>query len=257
MKRLSRRTTVLLAAAAVGFIVTALLPEQVLFVESTADAEHDHGSGKRYSCPMLCTIRDSPGPCPVCGMEMTEIKDTGDGLPLSEYERRMIGLRTSEAEFRTLWRTLRTVGRVETDETRVRQVAAWIDGRIDKLYASYTGFVAKKGDSLFEIYSPTLYESQQSYLGALRARAEAEGNAKAVELQDRNVASTRRRLELFGLSAAQIDEIARTGVPRVHIDVPSPIAGTVIDKRVVEGQYVKEGEVLAVVADLGRLWIKL
>lgn len=241
-------------AVLAGLTVIFLMPEGMLYV-SGADGVEVVDTSRRYACPMLCTIRHSPGTCPVCGMDMTEIKGADGQLPLSKREREMIGLRTAGAEFRTLWKVWRTVGRIEADETRVREVAAWIDGRIDRLVADYTGYVVKAGEPLFDVYSPDLYSSQQSFIGAIAAAAAAPADEKA-EL-DRNVESMRRRLELLGLPAPEIARIAKAGKPLPHITVTSPISGTVIDKRVREGAYVKEGMVVATVADLSSLWLKV
>ena len=45
-----------------------------------------------------------------------------------------------------------------------------VEGWIEKLYVANEGERVKKGDPLFELYSPTLVNAQEEYLEALKSK---------------------------------------------------------------------------------------
>src|SRR3972149_1029502 len=161
----------------VGALVGALamIAWQELGERSTADSRTS-GTGAAaaqvWTCSMHPQIRmDHPDICPLCGMDLTPVTEDSSGpeeLSLSEHGRMMARVATAEVTRRELFRELRTVGRVESDETRVAKISAWIDGRVDKVYANFPGTVVKKGEHLVSIYSPDLFSTQEEFLLNLR-----------------------------------------------------------------------------------------
>jgi Cu(I)/Ag(I) efflux system membrane fusion protein len=213
-----------------------------------------------WTCSMHPQIRlDHPGKCPLCGMDLVPLATSASTvtdprhLSLSEHARRMATLETVVIEPRALVKEIRTVGRVAFDETRLAQIAARVSGRIDEVFANFTGTMVKRGDHLVKIYSPELLTTQEELLIAARGDA-ASGRAG---ISRSLTASARRRLELWGITAEQINELTRTGVSQTHLVVYAPIGGTVLEKNVREGQYVKEGDELYSIADLTHVWLIL
>ena len=92
---------------------------------------------------------------------------------VSPEKQQLVGIRTAVAAVRPLVKTIRTVGIVTYDETRVAQVFSKVDGWIEKLFVNYTGKLVQKGQPLFTLYSPDLVATQEEYLLALRAKANA------------------------------------------------------------------------------------
>ena len=220
-----------------------------------------------YMCTMPeCNDTPSTAPnsrCPVCGMkrEPIEIMNAGDSareLTLSERARRLAEVATADVRTRSLFKHIRTVGRVSYDETRHKMVTAWIDGRIERLFADYTGMVVSRGDHLVEIYSPDLVTAQEEYISALRG-AESLGNATASARRraERLAKSARRQLELLGLTPDQIEQIRRERTSSTRLTIHAPIGGTVVRKPAMEGMYVKTGQPLYEIADLDSVWILL
>src|SRR5205807_112491 len=62
---------------------------------------------------------------------------------------------------------------------------------------------------------------------------------------------------LWDLSAAQIDEVVRTGRVRRTFTLYSPASGVVATKNVVDGQAITAGQSLYTIADLTDVWIDL
>ena len=88
---------------------------------------------------------------------------------LSPRKQQLIGVQTTTAQVRPLTYTIRTVGLVEVDERRLAHVHIKLKGWIEKLYVRFTGEAVKKGQKLFEIYSPDLVATQEEYLLALKS----------------------------------------------------------------------------------------
>ena len=141
---------------------------------TAAAGSHSHpdGEGGSYICPMMCTPPSSePGRCPVCGMELVKAAagaGPGDGISvmLDPAARRLAGIETAEVTAVVLNREIRTVGELAFDEGRDATIAAYVDGRLERLYADYVGVPVAKGDDLALIYSPELYTAQREYLSA-------------------------------------------------------------------------------------------
>ena len=161
-------------------------------------------------------------------------------------------MHTTEVLARELTKDLRTVGRIEFDETRVAYIASRINGRVEKVFADFPGTMVRQGEHLVEIYSPDLLSTQQEFLTALRGeRSTGPNGGQSLS------SAARRRLLLWGITEEQIDALTVSGKTQDHLIVYAPLGGTVIEKNIRPGQYVKEGDALYLIADLTRVWLVL
>lgn len=167
------------------------------------------------------------------------------------------GVKTARVEKAKLEHVIRAVGALEADERKLVHIASRVAGRLDRLYANFTGEFIRKGSPIFEIYSPDLVASQREYLLALENLARAEKGTSPEYLASARslLQASRDRLRLWGLSDEQLEAIARTRQPELRIVYRSPATGTVIQKNAVSGQYVKEGDDLYLLADLSDVWL--
>ncbi|MCA9192057.1 MAG: efflux RND transporter periplasmic adaptor subunit [Planctomycetales bacterium] len=213
---------------------------------------------KRFICPMKCTPPlTEPGRCPVCGMELVELTSAGGGdgvsVLIEPSARRLIGIQTAVSKLGELTRTIRTIGSIEFDESRLSTISAYIDGRMEKMYADYVGVEVSKNDDLALIYSPQLYTAQTEYVTSLVG-----SKSTRFPIGDSNLAEmARENLSELGMTEEQINELAQGGKPQSRIRIKSPQAGTVIEKTAVEGDYVKTGQKLYRIADLSSVWLML
>lgn len=211
---------------------------------------------------------DHPGKSPFMNMELVP-KYADEGPPpqsgqsgaatveLTPQAVNAAGVATATVKEAALYRVVRAEGILQTDETKLVHIAARVAGRLDRLELDFTGESVRRGAPIYSIYSPDLVSSGREYALALEnlARAQAGGNAGYVESAESLAQAARERLALWGLDPGQIDRIANTRQPEVDLVVRSPISGTVLEKKVVQGQYVTEGQDLYVLADLSRLWL--
>lgn len=228
-------------------------------------ADSSGGDTRTYICPMLCTPPQiGPGRCPVCEMEL--VPTASDGGPFDSQivqvdpvARRVANIRTAPVRSVPLVRTIRAVGELHYDEGSLKTISAYVDGRLDCLYADFTGVVVKKGDHLALVYSPRLYSGQVELLLAKKARDAREATSlQRVAQTNRDMyASTKQRLIELGMTREQIEELELAGQPNSRMHLCAPISGTVIKKYATEGQYVKEGEPIYELADLSTVWLML
>jgi Cu(I)/Ag(I) efflux system membrane fusion protein len=181
-------------------------------------------------------------------------------LEMSPAAMKLAEIMTAPVERRFVESAVRMVGKVEPDETRIAYIAPRVDGRIDRLYANYTGIKVKKGEHLADLYSPDLLAAQQQLIQAARSVRELQGGSASGLVASANsvLESAREKLRLWQLTPQQIAEIEQSGRPRDHITFLSPITGVVMEKMdTFEGMYVETGMRLFTVADLSRVWIKM
>ncbi len=224
-----------------------------------AVTESGGGEAKRYICPMMCTPPSTqPGRCPVCAMELVEATGGGGGdgisVTIESAARRLVGIQTAMSKIGEVNRTIRTIGSIDFDESRLSTISAYVDGRLEKMYANYVGVEVNEGDDLALIYSPQLYSAQTEFTTSLNR----DGQLGRIQLSGGNLNEiARENLAELGMTQEQIDQLAKSGKPMSRIRIKSPQSGTVIEKSAVEGDYVKTGHTLYRVADLSSVWLML
>lgn len=176
---------------------------------------------------------------------------------LSPRKEQLFGVQTATAEKRSLNRTIRTVGLVEVDETRLARINIKLEGWIEKLYVRFTGEEVRKHQKLFEIYSPNLVATQEEYLLALKSVKEL-GNSQFSEVAEGARALlqvTRRRFALWDITPDHIEELERTGKVLRTLPLHAPITGYVLAINVREGAYVTPATEVYTLADLSTVWV--
>ncbi len=210
-----------------------------------------------WTCVMHPTVKmQESGSCPVCKMDLIPIYE-GSGLELTEQQKALIPVRTEPVAFREVSRDIRTVGVLDYNETRMAYASTRISGWIEDLHINFTGINVRKGDELLSIYSPELVTAQEEYLTALKSVAELK-DTEYVELRksvEQTLTAAKSKLELYGLTLSQIEDIRDRGEVRTTLPLFAPMAGTVVHMNVTQGQHVNKGTNLYRIADLNSLWI--
>jgi Cu(I)/Ag(I) efflux system membrane fusion protein len=241
---------------------------------------HDHRSAQAvvparplYQCPMHPQIvSDRPGTCPICGMNLVKVQLAGGSAPtpaasrtpagravvtLSAERRAVLGMRTAPVVRTAIRRGIRTVGRVTTDERRLKHVHTKFEAYIEELDVDFVGKMVRRGQVLASVYSPELVATQQEYLLAWRAQQRlaastlpdvARGGVDLLE-------AARQRLLLWDVQPADIQKLERTGEVRRTLQVVSPVSGHVVRKAAVQGMRVTPADSLFEIADLSHLWV--
>ena len=195
---------------------------------------------------------DMPKPASAPAASATALPGYADVRLTSEVQQR-IGVTLGRVERTPLRMTIRTVGIVQPNETKVAHVHLKTEGWVEKLYVSFTGQRVKAGEPMLSIYSPAFFAAQREFLSALQAAKTGLDQAGDQQLV---VETARRRLELWDIPRDEIAALEKTGKPSKSLTLRSPISGTVLEKQVFAGQYVTAQNDLYVVADLSAVWMQ-
>jgi RND family efflux transporter MFP subunit len=217
-----------------------------------------------YYCVMHPEKRyENPGDCDICDMKLVPAyiydEATVSRVRITSKQEQVIGVRTAKVTYRDTGFETTAFGKINYDESRLYNVSARINGRIETLYVNYSGKTVKKGEPLLTIYSPELITAQEEMIRAYRDYNSAvnSGHQRLIEISETLLTSSKRKLLLWGFSQKQIDEILKKSEPFVNMTVYSDISGTVIKLNVTAGMYVREGTPLYEIADLSTVWTEV
>lgn len=246
-----KKIIIYIAILAVGFLLGWL----IFGGSSNTEREHNHEAvtetNQMWTCSMHPQImQPEPGDCPICGMDLIPAASSSEGLlsdqfKLTKNAMALANIQTSiVGNGKTEDNTIKLSGKIaENEEANAVQVS-YFSGRIEQLNVSFTGEEVRKGQLLATIYSPELYAAQQELITAASLKASQPELYKAV----------RNKLKLWKLSENQINQIEETGEVKENFPVYATVSGTVSEKLVQQGDYVKQGQPLLKIANLNTVW---
>ena len=161
----------------------------------------------------------------------------------------LIGVRLARVERGSLAGAATLVGFVAPDETRLKRVQLRAAGWVQDVHVNRTGELVKQGQPMLSLYSPELYQSEREYLIAM---GDGEG---AMEHDAGAHDAARERLRLLGVPDDEVTRLERERTASSRLTLRSPVTGTVLERNLVEGQYVEADTPLFTVADLSRVWV--
>lgn len=212
-----------------------------------------------YTCGMHPQIiQDHPGNCPICEMKLQPVLkktaqpsqggDKADAdnttITIDPATIQTMGVTVGEVTEGPLKRSIRTVGVVDFNETALTDVTAKFKGWIEKLFVDATGHAVKKGEPLFETYSPDVYNAELEFASLTRS-----GNTALAK-------TTLERLSLLGVAASELEKLKLESQPSRTITMFAPADGVVVEKTAVEGMMFEPGMTLYRLADLSLVWLK-
>ena len=216
-------------------------------------AKHDEGY---YTCSMHPQIMvDKPGNCPICSMKLIKVKRTSKpadgGVQLSEQQMQLGNILTDTIKGGMMGSQMVLTATLNADQRKIKAVSARVMGRIERLYFKNEGDYVRKGDKLYDLYSEELNSAKQEYVLALDKESNLENSLIDFKALTK---SAKNKLLLWGLSAAQIREIAVKKLATPITTFYSPVSGTITNIAVGEGEYTMEGGTILKLTDLSTLW---
>ena len=205
----------------------------------------------KYVCPMHPQIvRDEPGSCPICGMDLVaRMIDASAGrqptIEISSAIMNSMGVRTAPARNTTLWKFIETVGRIEYDETRLAHIHPRAEGWLEELAVHAEGEPVKRGQVVGRLYSPEILSAQVDFLIALEQPGSSGARAE----------KARNRLRLLGVPEGTISTIERRRETLNTVPLLAPAEGVVTRLGVRHGMFVKPDMEIMEIADLSRIWV--
>ncbi len=256
----SARSVVMLTTLLLVFGVAGCKDPQATSSESLAEALDDTAMehalkhmDSKYVCPMHPQIvRDGPATCPICGMDLVEkLIDANAGkrpaVTISAAVMQSMGVRTTKVERGTLWKYIRTVGRIDYDETRLAHVHPRAEGWLERLSVKAEGDEVKRGQTLGHLYAPDILSAQVDFLIAFNQEGQRTSAVK--------VEKARNLLRLLDVPESVIKSIERKGETRNTVPITAPIKGVVTRLGVREGMFVTPSTEIYTIADLSEVWV--
>lgn len=219
-----------------------------------------------WRAPMDPTyIRNEPGKSPM-GMDLIPVyedeasQDTG--IRVSNAFLQNFGVRTAVAERGPVQVNTRTTGALQYNDKAIVSVNTKFEGWIETAHVNYIGEPVKRGDVLFEIYSPQLVTTQQEYLATvqyLEKLREGGGTQDSIERAQALLEAARERLRYWDITEDQIDALHDSGKITRTLKIFSPVSGIVSEKMgdTLEGMRLTPGMSVYKIADLSKLWVEV
>jgi membrane fusion protein, copper/silver efflux system len=214
---------------------------------------------------------DKPGVAPGCGMPLEPVyADKGPSSSASQTvppgtvainpaHQQLIGVRVEQVEKASGTHTVRALGRVAADETRIYRINAFTEGWIRKVFPLSTGSMVKKDQPLAYFYGPGFLQAQRTYISAMGSQKSPQASGSDSKARQgsllSNVQPYRETLQNLGMTDAQIDEIGQTRNATEDVVISSPVTGFIISRNVSPGQRFEKGTELFRIADLSLVWI--
>ncbi|MEZ4969186.1 MAG: efflux RND transporter periplasmic adaptor subunit [Flavobacteriaceae bacterium] len=240
----------------IGILALGFLLGGLFFGNSSNnETAHNHNEvaehNQMWTCSMHPQIMQAePGDCPICGMDLIPAEAGADGLTADQFkltpnamalaniQTTVVGNGTTENN------AIKLSGKiVENEEANAVQVS-YFSGRMERINIGFTGEEVRKGQLLATIYSPELYATQQELITA----------ASLKESQPALYEAVRNKLKLWKLSENQINQIETSGNVLENFPVYATVSGTVTEKLVEQGDYIKQGQPLLKIANLNTVW---
>ena len=237
-------------------LTIGLLLGWLLFRTTHATDAHQHSGGKTmYTCSMHPQVRqDHPGKCPICGMDLIPVNDekqsatttdsnaivmSDEAVALANIETEVVGSGATNKE-------VCLFGKILPDQRLEQTQSSYVEGRIEKLLINALGDRVSRGQTLAVIYSPTLYATEQELIAAL--------NFPASPQKKPLIDAAIEKLRLLNITQAQINQLMHTRKASPYTTLKANTSGTVIEKNINQGDYVKQGQALLKIANLGKVW---
>jgi Cu(I)/Ag(I) efflux system membrane fusion protein len=237
------------------------------------------GKKELWTCSMHPEIiRDKPGTCPICGMDLVKKEDSATVIrdirlndllqPTDRFVVSAIPVTTIKSAAKSI--EIDALGRIAYDTRMVNTISARVSGRIEKLYVKYRYQHVHKGDKIMEIYSPELLTAQQDLLFLIKNDSE---NSSLIN-------AAKQKLLLLGVSESQLEQIIRNQKPVLSITIYSNYSGHIHEAGnvmpgmnrkdekmdvskiteelpVKEGMYVEKGQTIFQLFNVDRSWVLL
>lgn len=241
VKSIIKTLTILIIGILIGLLGTRLLPlkpdkkveRKILYWVAPMD--------KNYK-------RNKPGKSPM-GMDLVPVYADDNtnsshkhGIKINPTVQNNIAIKVARATKQNFSNRIDTVGYVVADENMIDKINSYVDGWIRNLQVNTNGETVKKGQLLFELYSPTLISAEEEYLLALR-------NNKSL------IQPSRQKLKTLGMSDSQINTLKQTKQAEKTLKVYAEVDGVISHLTIRDGAFIKPAQTLMMITDLSSIWV--
>ena len=258
MKRFFSVTALLVVGAAVGsFITFAGYPTlSDYFNPFNSEQSNTPPTVKKkplyWVAPMDPNYkRDKPGQSPM-GMDLIPFygesdseADAGPGtVKISPDVVNNLGVRTAPVRFGSLKSEIQTVGYVKYNEDQIVHIHPRVSGWVDMLHIKASGDPVKKGEPLYNLYSPELVNAEEELVMALERQ------------KPRLIRASENRLASLRVPAAAIKQLKKSREVKQNITFYAPQTGVIDTLNIRQGFFVKPSTTMMSIASLEQMWVE-
>lgn len=218
--------------------------------------DHTHGQQTYYTCPMdPQVISDRPGQCPICHMELTPVvmrDGQQNSLRLSHEQVKLANIQTQKVYLGYLNNQLVANATVKENQNNVHTITSRLAGRVERLAVKTKDAPIQKGQVLYWLNSETLAATQQAFIDMHQLLQQRPHDALLLETLQGAI----QKLEQWGLSSTQIQDLRKRKSPLLPFPILSPKAGIVKSLQIAEGATVMEGDLLMELVSYDNVWVE-
>ena len=235
----------------ITFVGLNYLPTKTSSVSATNSTKSVEKKPLYWVAPMDANYRrDKPGKSPM-GMDLIPFYGNEGGGPnegpgtimISPSVVNNLGVRTDLVSIQSLHSQINTVGYVNYDEAHLVHVHPRVKGWVEKLYVKASGDPVKKGQPLYEIYSPEMVNAQEELLLALDRK------------NSRLIKAAKNRLDSLQVPASAVRTLEKTRKVKQTITFYSPKSGVIDNLKIRQGFFVKPGTTIMSIGTLKQVWV--
>ena len=217
-------------------------------------ATHDHPAEEdtqMWTCSMHPQIlREEPGDCPICGMELIPAASHTSGLSANQFKLSENALALADIQTTVVGRSSTTSeknrlsGKIAVNENELATQPAHFNGRIDALYVNSVGQKVSKGQLVAKVYSPELVAAQQELITASKMKSS----------QPKLYDAVRNKFKNWMIHGRVLDQIESSRAVITQFPVYAHVSGVVTEISVNEGGHIKNGMPIFKVSNLSDVW---
>ena len=132
-------------------------------------------------------------------------------------------------------------GYTEASEQNIAFQTIRFDGYVQDIFANETYLYVKKGDRLFDIYSPELINAQNELINAIKFKS--------------GIAQAYAKLRLLGVDKRVIEDIQNSGKAKEIITIYSDAEGFITEKKIQKGSFIQKGSNIYTITNYSPIWV--
>jgi Cu(I)/Ag(I) efflux system membrane fusion protein len=187
-------------------------------------------------------------------------QDDGNAVKVSPGKLQRTGVKTELVGRLPITQTIKAPGVIAFDERKLSVVAMRFDGFINKVAPVTSGTHVKKGEPLMSVFGQELLNAGVQLVveevTGWKGPENEEATAPSARRDPRSrVVGARRRLDNLQVPPGVVEEIKRTRRVPDAVTWTAPQDGIVLERKAVDGQAFKSGDVLFRIADHSLVWV--